>query len=344
VTTSLSPRMRLRPGAAVFEISAEHLQILLPNHTATFNGAAVVKGLHAILRVLDPAAQRHEVHERLAAEAFAPQFLDWLLDLLKNSHCLAFDNEEADIPAGHEALAQFYSSLGADFTTIFAQLRNTRVIVVTPFAGSPEVTAVLCAAGFEAEVVAIDTETTTAGALAMVERRFGPGPATLASWGFPYRLPFARRLNDFALERGSQLLFGGIEGAVGRIGPLVIPGASACLECAVRRLLSHAGPPELQATVAYRARNEDRVPAPWPSHPLFHDALLRFFVLELIQVVRVLPPRSFGGLIEYSLSDGQVERRPVYRVPRCPACSGSRPERVAWDAQFPAPSVKGGDG
>ena len=64
--------------------------------------------------------------------------------------------------------------------------------------------------------------------------RAGGGECTrgpIVVWDVPWRMPFARLLNDLAIDRDRRLLLGVCEGAVGRLGPYVLPRNTACLEC-----------------------------------------------------------------------------------------------------------------
>ena len=68
--------------------------------------------------------------------------------------------------------------------------------------------------------------------------------------------------------------------------------------------------------------------------------MIRLYAIELAQIARRLAPRTIGAVIEHTFSDSLVERRPVYRLPRCPSCRPEQPQRLAWDARFTAPTLK----
>lgn len=334
-------QLRLRPGAHVFEISAEQLQIVFANYTTTFTSPPVTKGIRAILAALQPSSERVEtVRQAAEISGLDTEFIDYLIDLLLNTKCLYCETKPAVVPAGQDTLAEFYAYLGDDPSAALMALATARCLVVAPAASSGELAQLLHTAGLAAEMVAIPPSTSCAAALSQIEAHIGPAPPMLVSWNFPYRLPFARLLNDLALVRSVPILFGACEGVVGRIGPYVIPRNTACLECCNSRLLAHAGSPELQGFAEYRAKYHDVIPAPWPTHPVFHDAMAGLFAIELSQIVMKRPPRTIGGFIEHSFFDSAVQRHPVYKLPRCPACHPARPQRIAWDARFPAPMVK----
>jgi bacteriocin biosynthesis cyclodehydratase domain-containing protein len=334
--------LRLRPGGRVFEISPEQLQISFPNHTATFQGAPVAKGLRALMPLLESGGQKSELAAAASEHSgLQPTFLEYLLDLLSNSNCLYEAPEATDTPLTGEPLAEFYASLGQDPAQNLATLAAARPVIAAPVSRRDSLSQALRAGGLSAEVVDIRPGTSCEAALAPIRALPGGSTTFLIGWDFPYRSPFARLLNDLALELSTPVLFGGCEGLTGRIGPYIIPRNTPCLECFNSRILANSGVQERTAYAECRARDTDSVAAPWPAHPLFHDAIERLFVLELSQILLGLPPRTIGGVVEYGFADGSTVRRPVYKVPRCEACYPAKPPRIPWNVKFPAPVVKG---
>jgi bacteriocin biosynthesis cyclodehydratase domain-containing protein len=330
--------LRLRPGAHIFEVSADELQISFPNYTATFTSSPVVEGLRALLVGLGPGGERGKI-VGCAAQAVGQDvaFLDYLVDLLLQTNCLySASSVQTDNP-----LAEFLAYLGSDPCATLDRLAQARPILIVPASMDSDLADVLQDAGLGGQVVPVEPGTTCGAALECIRACLSTRKGPLASWGFSYRLPFSRLLNDFAIEERIPILFGSCEGVTGRIGPYVIPRNTACLECTNLRLLSHAGEHEQRVFLRYRARYDDTIVVPDPMHPVFAAALLRMFVLELAEIVQRLPPHTLGALIEYSFRDGLSERHPIHKVPRCPACSAARPERLPWDAHFAAPTVKG---
>lgn len=338
-----SHRLRLRPGAHIFEISGEQIQIAFANYTMTFTSPPVVKGLRVLLQAFEPGGERQDVVcKAMDTTGLEGAFLHYLVELLLQNDCLYPEGVEPPRAAGmveQAMLAEFYASLGNDPSAALAALAAVQPVVITPAAASHDLAQILHSSGLAAEVVPIAPGLSCAVALAEIKGRMPSLPALLVSWNFSYRSPFARLLNDLAIEERCPILFGACEGIIGRIGPYVIPRNTACLECCNSRLLAHAGSPELRALAEYRARYQDLIPAPWPTHPTFHDAMTRLFVLELTHIVMKRPPRTIGGIIEHSFTDSVAQRHPIYKLPRCPACHAARPERIAWDAPFPAPVI-----
>ena len=340
-----SPGMlRLRPGAAIFDISADQLQVSFANHTATFSSPPVTKGIRSLLAALEGAGERSELVRRAAEAAeLEPNFVDYLVEMLLQTKCLYWEAKPVATESDHQAeLAEFYASIGEDPSSALFSLAALRPLVVAPAGGAADLSTLLGAGGVTAEVVALSPGTTCEDALTQIKAHMETTPRLMVSWNFPYRLPFARSLNDLSLELGIPILFGACEGVIGRVGPYVIPRNTACLECLNKRLLAHAGSAEMQAFAGYRVRHRDSIAAPWPAHPVFRDAVARLFALEISQIALNLPSQTMGGVIEYSYTDGSVRRHPVFKVPRCEACYAARPRRIPWNARFPAPVVKDG--
>lgn len=130
-------------------------------------------------------------------------------------------------------------------------------------------------------------------------------------------LPRLEGWNREALELGIpwlQVL--PYDGRLAAVGPLYVPGESACYECYRLRCASN---------VPYRREfwELEAVPAHRPSAPAF-DALLAGCAATLaLRWVAGREPSLPGVLHAVELRTGiAVEAHLVYRVPRCPACSG----------------------
>jgi bacteriocin biosynthesis cyclodehydratase domain-containing protein len=332
--------LRLRPGASVLDGSADRFLLMFPNYTVTFTSPEVAKGLRGIVPLLEHAARRGDVVRRAAATTgLDPEFVDYLVELLLKNNCL-YTGWPAP-PDANEDVAEFFAYVGEDFGARRVDPRCQSPLIVVASRAAEELRDAIGSSGIEAGYVTVKPDATCAATLSRIREALD-GHAMMACWGFAYRLPFCRLLNELAISRNTPILFGTCEGALGRVGPYVVPRASACLECCNSRLLAHAGREELHAYAQYRAAYEDVIPAPWPTHPVFSGAVARFMAIETSLIALNYPPRTIGSFIEFSFFASQTERRPIYRVPRCPACHLSRPERFVWDTRFSAPAVKQG--
>jgi len=329
--------IRLRPGAAIYEISTDELQISFPNYTATFTSPDVTNAVRAILAALDGGAPRASVIETAAAATgFSPDVIDYLVDSLLGSNCLYVGSEE-QIGTPLREFQAYIGDADADFEE---RLANARCVLVQPAGDRGGIAEAL--AELEVKVDVIEATPGESSSPPLDALREALASATVVGcWNVPYRSPFARTVNEIAIQHPVPVLFGTCEGIVGRVGPFVLPGNTACLECLNDRLLSLAGGPELRAYRAYRLRNEEIVPPPWPSHPLFVRAVAALFGVELLNVALRRPSVTSGGFVEYRLGDAGAERHPVLRVPGCPMCRPQSSKRLAWDVRFQAPAVKG---
>ncbi len=331
--------MCVRPGAHVLAISADTLQVAFANYTATFNSPPVVKAATALLELLrEPTPREDAIRDAAVATQLKEPLVRYVLETLARSRCLL------ELPPGspvHEdPLDTFHGYMAEDPAALRADLAAARPLLIHFGDAAAEAPQRARASGLDGVTdLLIEPGTPCHELLDEIGARLDDA-SMLAVWGLPYRLGLTASLNELAIERGRPVLFGACEGFVGRVGPYVIPSNTACLECAQSRMLSNAGAPELRALPAYRARHRDIVPEPWPTHPVFAEAVLSQFVLELTRITGRLGAQTIGGLLEYRFGDGCAERHTVLRVPRCPACHPARPPRLPWDAVFPAPTVK----
>jgi bacteriocin biosynthesis cyclodehydratase domain-containing protein len=331
--------LRVRPGAHVLAITADTLQIAFANYTATFNSPPVVQAATALLELLgEPINSDAAVRDAASATGLTEPFVRYVLETLARMHCII------DVPDGvlprDEPIDAFYGYMSDNAAGLQADLSAARPLLVHFGGGLVDAAGLAIASGLHAtEALAVVPGAACQDALDEIAERIAHVSA-LVVWGLPYRLGLTGSLNDLAIAHDTPVLFGACEGLVGRVGPYVIPGNTACLECATNRLLANAGAPERRALPAFRARYRDVVPEPWPTHPVFEQAVLAQWVLELTRIVGRVGAQTIGGMLEYRFGDGCAERHTVLRVPRCPACHPARPSRLPWDAVFPAPVVK----
>jgi bacteriocin biosynthesis cyclodehydratase domain-containing protein len=184
-------------------------------------------------------------------------------------------------------------------------LRETVVSVVGAGAGADETARLLRLSGLE-----------------QVERRHlddPPGGAALAVvCPSPAELPRLLDWNTRALESETpwlQLL--PFDGRLFAVGPLYVPGETACYNCYLCRRLSHSGydEPEFWAIEREASRSPEPVFAQTASAALATGVVLSW----------VTSANPFLPGILYALEWGRsvaLTQHTVYRVPRCPACSG----------------------
>jgi len=128
-----------------------------------------------------------------------------------------------------------------------------------------------------------------------------------------------REWNRFCVKYNRHFLPVVLQDFVGYVGPLVIPGETACFECLHLRRNSHIQDYESQRItegVAFEGQGAIGF------HPSMASILGDIAALELTKFYsRVLPSPKIGTLIEVNLLATGLASRKVLKVPRCPVCS-----------------------
>ena len=272
-----APRhLRLRPGAAIYEISTDELQISFPNYTVTFTSPMVTAGVLAIVAATGSGAERSEVVAGAAdATGIEPAVIEYLVDSLLGSNCLALGRLEtatsatARVPRLRLRFARRHRRAGSRPRAWCCSNPPTiRATSRLRFARSTS----------RIDIVEATPGTATAPVIGVLREAL-KSATVFGCWNVPFRSPFARQVNELVAAGTVPGLFGSCDGVVGRVGPFVIPRNTACLKCVNQRLLAHAGGPELHAYQQYRLRNEEVVPPVWPTHPLLVRAVAGLFAV-----------------------------------------------------------------
>lgn len=126
-------------------------------------------------------------------------------------------------------------------------------------------------------------------------------------------------LNRRCVEIHDHLFPVWLEDMVGYVGPLIIPGESACFECTRGRMNSHAADPKSQDLIN---QAEDSGGSPVGFHPAMVSILGSVAAFELMKFYSHLFSNSvLGRMIEVSLLGPRLQSRKVFKLPRCPVCS-----------------------
>jgi|SRR5215213_3188124 len=131
-----------------------------------------------------------------------------------------------------------------------------------------------------------------------------------------------RSLNEYAVRSGIPFLPVVLRDHVGEIGPFVIPGETACLECLRARQNSNHADPGI-----YRGTEAPSVAGCWTvgHHPAMAAMIGDVVVMELTkQFSPRLPHRNVGMLIEIKLLEPSISRRKVLKIPRCAICGTTK--------------------
>ena len=121
-------------------------------------------------------------------------------------------------------------------------------------------------------------------------------------------------MNAACLAAGiAWLPLGAYDGAVAHVGPLMIPGETACFECLLRRLAAN-----VEYSDVYRDVVADAPSAPTP--PGLRGWGNSVASLVLLRWITTRDPRIPGRLFSLEVDELRIEQAKVYRVPRCRAC------------------------
>jgi bacteriocin biosynthesis cyclodehydratase domain-containing protein len=140
-------------------------------------------------------------------------------------------------------------------------------------------------------------------------------------------------LNSACLSQAVQLLPVVLAGWEGRLGPVCIPGQTACVCCADLRAkanLSHYQQYLLYED-AMRQRPGER---PFGRFPHFPSVLAGLAATEVTKIITACyPPATYGRMVVVDLLMAHSETHDVLRIPRCPACG--QVDRRAWPSTSP---------
>ena len=128
-----------------------------------------------------------------------------------------------------------------------------------------------------------------------------------------------REWNSFCLEHKCTFLPVVLQDFIGYVGPLIVPGETACYECLRARQNSNMKDPAAQRAAEYVAFEGQEVTG---FHPSMASVLGGIAAIELMKFYTTGPPLwRAGALIEVNLLATQLSVRKVLKMPRCRACS-----------------------
>jgi bacteriocin biosynthesis cyclodehydratase domain-containing protein len=125
-----------------------------------------------------------------------------------------------------------------------------------------------------------------------------------------------REWNELCLLHNIPFLPVLLQDLVGYVGPIVVPGETACYECLRSRQNSHLPDP-----VAHRTAEDASGRAVAGFLPAMASILGDVACVELTKFFGLKPLSRIGTLLEVNLLGGEMTPRRVLRLPRCPVCS-----------------------
>jgi bacteriocin biosynthesis cyclodehydratase domain-containing protein len=145
------------------------------------------------------------------------------------------------------------------------------------------------------------------------------------------------RWNQACIDRDLHFLPIVLEDLVGWVGPLVVPGRTACLACLQARMNATLVRPA--AAAVDRAAEGRRALA--GAHPAMADELGTVAAMELLKLYGGIRGWQVGRLVEVNLLTTSMTSHRVLRVPRCPACSAVN-DRAPVDPSVRLPTIARG--
>lgn len=140
----------------------------------------------------------------------------------------------------------------------------------------------------------------------------------IATSDFGYT-PVFSEWNRFCVERKLQFLPAVLHNMIGYIGPMVVPGETACFECLRTRQNANMTNPAMQRLSEDQAFEGQIING---FHPSMASILGDLAAFELTRFYGTcLPHPQVGTLIEVNLLNTSLKSRRVLKLPRCPVCS-----------------------
>ena len=129
-----------------------------------------------------------------------------------------------------------------------------------------------------------------------------------------------RQWNSFCVEQGVHFLPVVLDRFIGTLGPLVIPGETACYECFRLRENANMDAPEIDRAPEVGAPDRQAITG---FHPAMASVLGEVAALELCKFYGGGVPFRANRVIEINLLHPSMTPRRLFRLPRCPVCSPS---------------------
>ncbi|HXG22622.1 MAG TPA: TOMM precursor leader peptide-binding protein [Methylomirabilota bacterium] len=235
----------------------------------------------------------------------------------------------------------FYWHFGKTEQAVVETLEKQRIAIVGVNAISRQLVASLGASGVR-EVEVIDYP------LLRNARFFANGALRAEAWPSTIRTPIAyerwtetlsarslsclvatsdfggfqlmREWNEFCVANQRHFLPIVLDKLIGYVGPLVVPGETACYECLRARENAAMEDPDLVRTIETAALTNQAVVG---FHPAMASILGDIATMELTKFYGGLGgiPWKVGTLIEVSLLAAEMKSRKLLKLPRCTVCS-----------------------
>jgi ribosomal protein S12 methylthiotransferase accessory factor len=144
------------------------------------------------------------------------------------------------------------------------------------------------------------------------------------------------RINSWALAGRRPWMLVGAWNRRLLVGPIFVPGETACYECYRKRLASHRAHLEAyQALEACRLTHSPAVPRE-PVLPALCDIAAAHAALELFHfATRLSPARTVGRVLVYDPVESETTVESILRIPWCPLCASIAPQAHSGETELP---------
>jgi thiazole/oxazole-forming peptide maturase SagC family component len=124
--------------------------------------------------------------------------------------------------------------------------------------------------------------------------------------------------NAWAIRHGSMFAPVYLQDMVGYLGPLVIPGETACLHCLRMRQNAHLHDAAFEREKEENLLRGESIAA---IHPAMITVVAETVVFELCHFFGALPGPRPGRHIKIDMTRAVTAQKLVLKIPRCPVCS-----------------------
>lgn len=315
---SLPAKPRLAPWAVTVDLGDDRLQFRGSEFAYTLKHRALIDAFTSIAPMLDG---RHDVTEITAsagpdgAAVMAPFVLRLLHanGLLHDGAVPAADEVDAD---RWEPLLRFFSlQRDTDPLAALGALRRAHMIVV----GRPALR----------DAIASALESAGVGRVEIADHA-GPADLVIACGSYADVRLF-ESINAECLATGTRWLHLALQASGAQLGPLVVPGQTACYTCYTQRTRSNVR--GLPAYDAYRERLATMEEPPDEGHlPSFLAIVAGQVGLEVTRLVTgFAPPMTIGRVAILRAAVPAVTTHDVPKLPRCPDCGSPVRHNEVWD-------------
>jgi bacteriocin biosynthesis cyclodehydratase domain-containing protein len=304
----------------------------------TGEGAAEVVELVLNAAFTEGGVTPDEVSGIVAAPA-RESVLDLVEQLRLRRILVPTDGKELPPPERESELEVFYWHFGAHPADVALRIQEKRIAVL----GVNAVSRRLVSALTETGVKGIDV--VDFPLLRNLRLFDAAGQLSADAWGVPGKRPLAydawaesseppdclvatsdygalqvmRELNRFCVAQRQHFFPVVLQDVFGYVGPLVVPGQTACFECLRARQNANMDDPATVRAAESAAFQGQLVQG---VHPSLASVLGDIAAVELTKFYSgVIPASHAGALIEVNLLRPELHLRRVLKVPRCGVCS-----------------------